>query len=120
MDGNELISRLKRVRDSAVEATICNLQSPPGRRPYRSLVELSQWYNSQDEEGRKRIADVARYTAHSALFGIAAVLDGVRAFDDDPESRLELVLVRGEKREVLNDPDHQQLIDFVGANDLTK
>jgi hypothetical protein len=60
-----------------------SMANPPGRRPREELVQLSSWFNSLSDEGKERVKSVVRLTADHAVFGVLAVLDGVRALDDN-------------------------------------
>lgn len=89
------------VYQSAVKGTVKQLAQPSGRRPRSELVELSAWFNDLTEADKKRVGDVARLAADHAVFGLMAVLDGVRAIDDG--GRTELYIRTGDGT-LLNDP----------------
>lgn len=89
------------VYESAVKGTMKQLAHPSGRRPRPDLVELSAWFNELSEADKKRVGDVARLAADHAVFGVLAVLDGVRVIDDG--GRTELYIRTGDGT-LLNDP----------------
>lgn len=68
--------------ESAVQGVIKVLSQPPGRRPRPELVKLSVWFNGLSEGDQERLADVVRLAADHAIFGVLAVLDGVRVLDE--------------------------------------
>lgn len=83
MDSKEFVSALERyVRDAAVRSTITALESPPGRHVPTAVRDRSDWYNSLGDEDRARVREIAALAAHSALFGMLAVVDGSRVIDD--------------------------------------
>lgn len=87
MTKEEFVKRLKLiVHDSAINSCILTLEQPPGRRPHKSLVTLSAWYNQLSLEDQERVRETAALAARSAVFGMLAVLDGVRAFSDPEEN----------------------------------
>lgn len=80
------------VLESGVRSTEALLQGPPGRRPAAELVALSNWYRGLPEPDRAQVRAVARMAADGALFGVLAVLDGVRAIEPSgPKGELRLV-----------------------------
>ncbi|MEQ9885896.1 hypothetical protein [Pectobacterium zantedeschiae] len=91
MDAQKFINVLNtEVRDAAVEDTISILESPPGRKPAKELIELSVFYNQQTEENKFLINKIIKYVADDAVFGMLCVLDGVRAIEDDNKGDLVL------------------------------
>jgi hypothetical protein len=58
------------------------ITNPPGRRPSADLVALSAWANGLSETDRERLTQVIRLAADYSIFGVMAVLDGVRTADD--------------------------------------
>jgi hypothetical protein len=117
MSGERFVEALKIVmRNSAAHAVLKTLEAPAGARPSPRLVELSKSYHALDHSTKEFIADVVRETAHVALFGLCAVLDHSRVFDDPPHARLELYCVRDDERTLINDPKQEQLMDFVGID----
>lgn len=116
MNANEFVDVLSiAVKNSAVEDTISILDSPPGRKPSKELIELSRFYNSQDDKGKECINKIIKLTANDALFGILCVIDGVRAIEDD-RNKGELVLIyqKDNKKTVLN--VNRDLHDIYNAN----
>ncbi len=67
---------------AAVEDVLTVLEAPPGRRPAQHLVEESKWYRSLPPDDRAMVARVLRRVSHATLFGVLAVLDGVRPVED--------------------------------------
>ena len=92
MDAEKFVGVLNTVvKDAAVEDTISILESPPGRRPDKELVELSEYYNAQSDDIKKIINKIIERVADDSLFGMLCVLDGVRVIEDD-EDKGELVI----------------------------
>lgn len=58
------------------------LSNPPGRRPRPQLTELSAWVNQLGGTDRDRLEGVVRLAIDHAVFGVMAVLDGVRVIDN--------------------------------------
>jgi hypothetical protein len=97
MTAEEFIDTIRLVvRDSAVEGTLSLLENPPGRRPAKQLVELSQWFAGLDDRDKQMLTELARLVAHDAVFGMLCVLDGVRQVESTPEKgRFELRYIKG-------------------------
>jgi hypothetical protein len=71
--------------NAAVDGTAALLEKPPGRKPTRMLVEASNWYHTLTEEERAMLMRVINMATHQAVFGVLAILDGVRVVDNDLE-----------------------------------
>jgi hypothetical protein len=59
------------------------LRTPPGRSPRPDLIFLSAWFNALDEHSAEQVREVIRLSVDQSVFGLLAVLDGVRAVDTD-------------------------------------
>lgn len=68
---------------SAISDVLEQLTQPPGRQPMAEEVELSAWFNQLAAEDRERLAAVVEMAAYHAIFGVMAVLDGVRVIDNN-------------------------------------
>jgi len=104
MKSGEFVSALELyVLDTAVEDTMSTLRSPPGRRVDEGAAHRSRWFNSLSTDDADLVRQVAHDSAHAAVFGLLAVLDGVRVIDDE-KGVFELYYT-GSKRSLLNPPD---------------
>ena len=102
------------VLESSVKSVGTLLRHPPGREPQTELVELSKWFCNMPEEHQARVIEVARLAAHQAVFGLLAVIDGVRAIESTSvKGRLELKYVSERESRILNDPTGPQLHDLL-------
>jgi hypothetical protein len=105
------------VYESAIENTLSVLKEPPGRRTSPGDVALSEWYNRLPAHDKERVRATVRHAVRAAVFGVLAVLDGVRSIWNSPEEMgsFELRYVLGGKSVLLTDPDAELLHDlFVG------
>jgi hypothetical protein len=114
MNGEEFVEAIKLyVRDSSVENVIKQLKNPSGRSVSPERKAHSVWYNGLSNDDRNHVDHVVTRAVHSALFGIFAVLDGVRVIDTE-EGTFELVYVgSGGERVLLNDPNAMGLHDLL-------
>ena len=104
MNSEEFVEAIKLyVMDAAVESTIQNLKDPPGKGVPAGERARSDWYNALAEKELDHVNAVISTAVHGALFGLFAVLDGVRTIDHE-KGRFELYYV-GEQRVLLNSPD---------------
>lgn len=115
MTSEQFIEALRRVvLESAVDSTIVVLERPPGRRPERAAVETSTWYKGLSDQDRIMLKRALAMTAHHAVFGFLAVLDGVRVVEDDPEKgRFRLLFQKGTTELELNPVDGVPLHDIL-------
>lgn len=111
MNAEEFVKAIRvDVMRSAVDDTIKNLLAPPGRQPAPEHVALSEWYVGLEERDRDMVRGVLAEASHAAVFGLLAVLDGVRRIDPaQPPGDLELWYARLEKRTKLNGDLHDLL-----------
>lgn len=101
-------------QEVATRSVISVLEDPPGRRPDPKLVVLSRWFNTLSEDDKQRVREVAAMASHDAVFGILAMLDGVRAIEDGADrGALELRYVKGKESILLNDPEGPMLHDLL-------
>ena len=68
-------------RDAAVADCVATFESPPGRRPAQSLVELSRWFLDLQPTDRDLVIRAMHEAADATLFGVLCVLDGVRTIE---------------------------------------
>jgi hypothetical protein len=100
--------------DSAVDTLMEILDNPPGRRPDERLVALAAWYRQLSSADKECLHQTITRTAHVAVFGVLAILDGVRAVEGlGPKGEFELYYVKGSQRVLLNDPKEGFLHDLL-------
>lgn len=113
LNQEEFCQRLyQRAVDETVEAELQTLEEPPGRNPSHRLREVSDWYRSLSATDRRFAAELLRRGAESGVFGVLAILDGVRplpATQGDPAA-FELWAGNGDRAQ-LNDPALEMLHD---------
>ena len=114
MTSETFVERIRQaVYESSVKGVIGLLQTPPGRRPSQTLVALSQWFNQLPLDEKQRIQATIRLAVRQAVFGMLAVLDGVRCIDDAEErGTLELRYNAEGQSVLLNDPAGEFLHDL--------
>ncbi len=117
MDKQEFVRVVKlQTSDSAVSGTVKNLACPAGRKPAERLVWLSTWYNRLSNKDQEMLREALRESAEAAVFGFLCILDGVRVIESGPnQGELELYLVNGDKRVLLNDPHEEELHNLFNA-----
>ncbi|GAB5479922.1 MAG: hypothetical protein Marn2KO_33890 [Marinobacter nauticus] len=103
MEPKQFVAALEReCRDSAVEGCLEDFESPPGRRPDPTLVQISNWFNSLAPDDREMVARAMREAADATLFGVLCVLDGVRPIEDGAEkSCFKLIAEKDNKQSVI-------------------
>jgi len=111
MTADEFIAAIAEdIHEGGVRDVLAQLQAPTGRRPPPESVALARWYAALSAEDRARVAQVVRLGAHGAVFGLLAVLDGVRRLDP-ADGRFELTHVAPDgARTLLNPPRGQEML----------
>ena len=114
MTPEEFVNALREtVLKNVVESSISSIESPPGRRPRRELVEASAWYRSLSDGDKAGVRRVASIVAHQTLFGVLAVLDGARVVENTPDKgTFRLVFKKGSEEWELNPPAGVPLHDL--------
>jgi hypothetical protein len=103
------------VRDAAIQDAISLLERPPGRRPPQAELARAEWYKSLSPLDRKNLTAVVADAVDAALFGLFAVIDGVRTVENgEIKGTFELHYVKG-SRITLNGPDEEMLHDLYMA-----
>lgn len=117
MKSEEFIeSIVKYVRNSAVEDTVSIMQKPQGRKPRQKNVELSEWYNNQSERDKDMIEKALYEAVDASLFGLFAVIDGVRTIEGSTsKGTFKLYFEKEDGKKLLNDEDNEFLHDIYNA-----
>jgi hypothetical protein len=100
------------VRQGAISNTLENLEKPPGRRPPKEDIQMSEWFHKLNEDDIKKITKVIEIAVDDSLFGICAVLDGVRAIENDNKGILKLIYENGQTKILLNNIEEEFLHDI--------
>tara|TARA_R110000824_G_C15090974_1_gene665347 strand:+ start:585 stop:944 length:360 start_codon:yes stop_codon:yes gene_type:complete len=119
MKSEEFIEAVKDVvKNAAIEDVKSNLESPPGRRVSKTESECSEWYNRLKEDEKGNVNAVIESAVNEAIFGLLAVLDGVRPIcSAHNTNKGELVLIYRDQQgeSVLNAPDKIGLHDLYNS-----
>ena len=93
----------QRCLESANESVIAQLDKPLGRFPSKKRIENSKWWNGLDPDDKSQIAEQMRHTAHSALFDLFSIIDGVQTLTDPGEEKIEfkLEVIQGGKKTII-------------------
>jgi len=71
------------VYEGAIDDVVTLLSVSSGRTPNPRLIALSDWYKALEASDARRVEEVIQLSVDLAVFGFLAVLDGVRAVDND-------------------------------------
>lgn len=83
MNGSDFVEAVYQVAYKSTIADVTEIvKSPPGRRPRPALVALSAWHGSLDDEDLTHVQRLIRLSVDHAVFGVLALIDGVRPVDD--------------------------------------
>lgn len=94
----------KYVMEYAVDITMKNVKSPPGRSVPKDKVARSAWFNALTDNEVEMITSLVQDAASEAAFGFLTVLDGVRVIDD-AKGRFVLYYETGTGRELVKSAD---------------
>jgi len=104
----------KIVREASVTDAISSLRSPPGRRPSQTLVALSTWFKGLDASNQAMVERLMDMVARDTVFGLLAVLDGVRQVEGrGPKGHFELRYVKEGRTDLLNSPSGEMLHELL-------
>jgi len=92
MDTTEFVDAVRtQVMGSAVEQVRSTLVAPAGRQPDAEVIALSKWYSGLAKEDQEMVLKALAEASHAAVFGLFAVLDGVKRIDPaEPPGEFEL------------------------------
>lgn len=97
MKPEEFVGLIKLVvSDAAISDSIDVITSPPGRKPAKELVDISIFYNRQEQEHKDIIDLIVKKAVEEAVFGFFCVLDGVRAIENGEQKGELSLLYKGE------------------------
>ncbi|WP_284140760.1 MULTISPECIES: hypothetical protein [unclassified Virgibacillus] len=101
------------VREESITDSVEDLIDPPGRKPSSEDIELSSWFNQLDDTDREKLIEVVKRAVDTSIFGLFAVLDGVRTIESDTnKGKLELFYKKDENSILLNNPKEVYLHDI--------
>ena len=114
MNSEQFVDIIKNsVLRTSVDDTLENLADPPGRKVSAEILARSNWFKSLDKDQVNFLKSALHDSAHGAIFGLFAILDGSRNVDD---GRFELAHV-GDSKTVLNEPQNIGLNELLNAAD---
>ena len=86
MTKETFIEKLKgAVIPMATTGLLSNIEKPPGRKPDAKTLQLSEWLNSLSDVDRQNVEEMIKQATAECLFGVCAVLDGVRVVDENTD-----------------------------------
>jgi hypothetical protein len=116
MKSQEFVDAIRRlVMEAAVSDTILAVRHPPGKAPARELMELSNWFKELSDGDQQMAKRMLELTAHAAVSGFLAVLDGARTIiaQESPSDHFELRHVHGAQTDVLGGPNGDVLHELL-------
>ncbi|WP_066074919.1 hypothetical protein [Neobacillus soli] len=104
------------VRDTAVDDTLSEMEEPSGRKPRKKDLELSEWYNKQSVSDKEMIKKALYEAVDASLFGIFAVIDGVRPIEGAGNKGVfKLYFDKDGEKKLLNEDSKQYLHDIYNS-----
>lgn len=102
------------VRKASVADAISYLRNPPGLRPPPEVVALSKWYNGLDASNQAMVERMMDMVARDTVFGLLAVLDGVRQVEGrGVKGHFELRYIKEGKTDLLTAPSGEMLHELL-------
>lgn len=117
MDGEEFVAKIKEyVRDTAIEDVVNRLIKPPGRKPRRRHIQLSNWFNQLSDDDRQMVKGIVTEAVDEAIFGVLSTLDGARPIEDSiDKGSFNLIYTKEGEQILLNPPDNEYLHDIYNS-----
>ncbi len=114
MTAEDFVATLKaNASEAAVQDVLAILRKPPGKRPAPSAVELAAWFSGLTDTDKNYLERLMRMTAEAAVFGVLAIIDGVRSIEGMGEKgEFELCFKKRDGRLLLNGGDAGFLHDL--------
>ena len=112
MNQEQFVNALKRyAADAGAEDTLSQWKLPTGRSPGQKARDQAFWFNGLSKDDKMMVENLAYDAAHSALFGVLCILDGVRRIDPSDDAHFELTRIERGKPQLLSS-------SHVGASNL--
>lgn len=111
MTKETFIDKLKNaVIPLATTGLLAAIENPSGRKPDEKILQLSEWLNSLSDTDKANVTKLVEESVIECLFGVCAVLDGVRVVDKDTD-RFEISQINyeGKKEPLLGEIDYHDL-----------
>lgn len=100
---------IKELRDESIDNTYSFFIKPPGRRPRKRHVELSNWLNALNDKDKVMIREFIKEGIDSNLFALLCVFDGTRKVEDGD---FKLSYIEEGKEITLNEIEKDDLHDL--------
>lgn len=78
---------------SAVKDSIDLIESPPGRTPAATLIEMHDWFVALSDENKKMVRKVLAFVSDTSVFGMLCLLDNARPVSQGYQETLSLKVV---------------------------
>lgn len=105
MTADQFVATAREIAErGAVRGVLDVLRRPPGRKPPRTLVELSDWFNGLSDDQGEKVERAIALGAQQALYNLLLVLDGTLPVSSDQRvQRFELYAEDEVGRTLIND-----------------
>ena len=121
MDNEKFIEILFELRKSVTNDLLSVYNVPPGRKPEKRLLSISNWYKSLSEVDQNNIKIVMYDSMDAILFHFLCILDHVSFIEDDEEkTKFELYASKNGQKQLLNSEDQEELhniYNYLSKND---
>lgn len=116
MDSYEFVTAIRRVvRDDTIENLVDYLEDPPGRNVPEATKNKSDWFKKLSAKDRFFVESVIQEAVSDAIFGMLAVLDGVRAIEGPGKKGNLKLIYEGDQEVLINDPKGEDLHDIFNS-----
>jgi hypothetical protein len=104
------------VQKQAIDDLIRTFTIPPGRRPREVLTKISEWYGRLNVDEQKLFYETVTESVRTALFGLFAIVDGVRVVDKNVDKFIIAAQDFQGKRTLINDDTNSDLHSHFAPN----
>lgn len=117
MTRHDFIKRLRQaVYSPGIDGIMSLLAHPPGRQPAATLIEVSHWFNRLPAKDQEHIKWIVQLAVRNTVFGVLAVLDGVRSIlETGEDGSLELWFKNQSTSVLLNEEVAEYLHDIFAS-----
>jgi hypothetical protein len=113
MDANNFAQIVREVRNDAINDTISFFTKPPGRKPRKRHLDISNWLNSLNNDDQYRVRELIKESIDTSLFGLLCILDGVRVIEsEENRGHFKLFYYKDNQEILLNNPEKEDLHDI--------
>lgn len=114
MKKEEFVKGLKQVTIETIVPDIKYVLEQMPLKSFPELKEISDWYKTLNPKEKNLLLALTKHVSQKSVFGVLAVIDGVRVIEDSEiKGEFQLYYVREKEMNLINSPKGEYLHDLL-------